>query len=347
MDNFVRKKRVLLVVDWQVKPAEWSFLNAVSLYGHSYEILDSDLSIKYSSKFEKAIYRWGGYIKLGFKAYLRRGNYDVVLTWQWVAGMWYGIFARIFGGGGPKLILMGFFYTKRKSRIYSFLRYSLIRFALSAVDRVICYSSHEVKYHHRFFRCKNEKFVFIHLGIDTKRSDIQKALNTPVENYIFSPGTSNRDYATLFEAVKDLDIKVVVITKPFNIKGLKIPENVEVYFDIYGEQYRQFLWKSKFVVVSLDDVEVSSGQMVLLDCLLYGKALIITHACGTVDYIINGKDGLLVSAHNSKILRENILYLLEHPDEISRIGENARRTVSEKYSMLQFAKKVSDLISSV
>ena len=345
----MRQKKILLVVDWLVKPTGWSFLNAISSYGHSYKVLDSNLSIKYNSRFEKALYRWGGYIKLGFKAYLRRKNYDVIITWQWVAGMWYAIFVRMFGGGegGPKLILMGFFYTKRKNKIYSFLRYSLIRFALPAVTRVICYSSYEAKHHHQFFKCESEKFVFIHLGVDTKRADIQKALKVSLENYIFSPGTSNRDYETLFEAVKNLNVKVIVITKPFNIKGLEIPRNVEIYFDIYGEQYRQFLWKSKFVVVSLDDVEVSSGQMVLLDSMLYGKALIITRACGTVDYVTNGKDGFLVPAHDSKILRENILYLLKHPDKIDRIGESAKKTVFEKYSMLQFARKVYDLINNV
>jgi len=123
----MRKKRVLLVVDWLVKPTGWSFLNAISSYGHFYEILDSNLSIKYKSRFEKVLYRWGGYIKLGFKAYLRRRNYDVVLTWQWVVGMWYAVFAQIFSNIGPKLILMGFFYTKRKNRIYSLIRYYLIR----------------------------------------------------------------------------------------------------------------------------------------------------------------------------------------------------------------------------
>ena len=156
-----------------------------------------------------------------------------------------------------------------------------------------------------------------------------------------------KDYNTLFNAIKDLDLNVLVFAKRFNIDGLKIPDNVEIKYDVYGDEYRNYFLKSKFVVVPLQDIEVSSGLMVLLDAMLYGKALIITRAWASEDYVNHLKNGLLVSPHNSDDLKEKIQYLINHPDEVIRLRENAKKTVFENYSMLKLAQNVSTMIDSL
>jgi glycosyltransferase involved in cell wall biosynthesis len=343
----VRKKKVLLVIDWALKPGGWSFLNAISSYGHDYRILGADLRFKYRTKVEKALRLWSGYIMMGFKTYLKRNNYDAILSWQWVIGLWYAIFLQLFLSRGPKLILMGFFYTKRKNMIYSWARYFIIKFALNAVDYVFCYSNSEAQYYNNYFKYSYKKFLFAHLSVNTHRQDIKTALSIPEEEYIFSSGSSNRDYQTLFRAVKDMNQKVLVVAKSFNLDKLLVPENVEVKFDIYGHTYRQLLWKSKFVVVSLDDVEVSSGQMVLLDAMLYGKVIIITDTPTTRDYVVHMENGILFKPHDHLDLKKKIEFILNNSDKRKEISKNARKAVLTNYSMENLAMKVSNLISRI
>ena len=274
-------------------------------------------------------------------------DYDVILAWQGVAGLWYAVFKQLFFAKGPKIILMGFFFTKRKNKIYACVRYHLVKFAISSVDHIICYSRKEVEYYNQFFKCDHNKFLFAHFGVNTLRKDIHSAMECPYENYIFSSGSSNRDFSTFFNAVEKINSEVLVITKRFNVKGLKIPSNVQLKFHVYGDDYRQIFLKSKFIIIPLSDIEVSAGLMVLLDAMMYGKALIITHTWSSEDYITHMENGFLVSPHDCNDLQEKIQYLLDNPDEIKRIGANARKTLFEKYSMKQLARNVSNIITKI
>ncbi len=142
--------------------------------------------------------------------------------------------------------------------------------------------------------------------MNTNRANIQTANLIPREDYILSVGTSNRDYETFFKAVDGLDARVVVITKRFNVAGLKIPSNVELKFDIYGDEYWQIFWRSKFIVIPLEDPELSGGTTVLLDAMIYGKALAVTRSWSLMDHVTHMENGLLVTPHDSDDLREKL-----------------------------------------
>ncbi len=152
--RLVEKKRILLVIDWILKPTGWSFLDAISSLGYSCDVLGADIPMKYGSKWKKVLSLWPGYFKLGCKAYLRRKDCDVVVAWQSVAGLWYAVFKRLLFAKGAKTILLGFHYTKRKKAVLNnWLKYHFIKFALRAVDYAFCFSSKEAEKHNRLFRC--------------------------------------------------------------------------------------------------------------------------------------------------------------------------------------------------
>ncbi|MDZ7261179.1 MAG: glycosyltransferase family 4 protein [candidate division KSB1 bacterium] len=342
----MKNKRILLVIDWILKPTGWSFLDALASLGYDCDILDEDVPVKYDTKLKKVFCVWPKYIKLGFKAYLRRNDYDVIVAWQGVAGLWYACFKRLFFAKGAKNILTaGFYYTtKNRSKLNAWIRYHFMKFALRAVDYAFCYSKNETKKYNELFQGDYQKFLFTYFGVNTNRSNIQLAQSIPPENYILSVGTSNRDYETFFKAVDGLDARVVVIAKRYNVAGLKIPNNVELKFDIYGDEYWQIFWKSKLIVIPLEDPEMSGGTTVLLDAMIYGKALVVTRSWSLMDHVTHMENGLLVAPHDSDDLREKIMYLLAHPQEIDRLASNAQKTAFEKFSMLEYARRVSEAI---
>lgn len=108
-------------------------------------------------------------------------------------------------------------------------------------------------------------------GVDTKFFRPKK-LKTKFD--ILAVGRDpGRDYATLFQAVKDLPIKVKVICDPKNIVGLSIPVNVTVDHSLSYLQIRQAYWKAKLVVIPTKPHTVS-GQISLLEALACGKPVI-------------------------------------------------------------------------
>lgn len=57
--------------------------------------------------------------------------------------------------------------------------------------------------------------------------------------------------------------------------------------------------------------------------------------------IVEGNEcGLTVDPLNPKEIAETIEYLVKHPEERKRMGENGKRAVKEKYNWEQEAKKL-------
>ena len=108
-------------------------------------------------------------------------------------------------------------------------------------------------------------------GVDTKFFRPKKL--KPQFDILAVGRDPGRDYATLFQAVKDLPVKVKVICDPKNITGLTIPPNVTIEYSVSYLKVRQAYWQSKIVVIPTKKNTVS-GQISLLEALACGKPVI-------------------------------------------------------------------------
>ncbi|MFQ5649574.1 MAG: glycosyltransferase family 4 protein [bacterium] len=338
-------QRILLLTDWIVKKDDWSFLREMLALGHSCETVGVEITRKYNSRLEKILYLWSGYFLIGLKGFLKRKKFDLVIAYQGVAGLFYSFFKQLSFNRRPRLVLMAFFFTKRKNPIYANLRYYFTKAALAGVDKVICYSSKESTYYNRFFGCKSQKFHFVPYGVNIARIEELLRRNPQAGDFIFSAGSSNRDYKTFFEAVAGLDTSVVVFAKKYNVAGLTVPDNVELKYDVYGDEYYNHLMSAKFVVVPLDDPELSSGQMVLLESMALGKAVIITQVWGVTDYVEDNKNALLVADHVSSDMRQKMELLLQKPDLARKLGARARERVLENFTVHDMARGVTEAVT--
>jgi glycosyltransferase involved in cell wall biosynthesis len=334
---------VLLLTDWIVRDGDWSFLRELTRAGYSCQVVGVEITRRYASRIKRVLFLWSGYFLLGLKGYLKSDGNDVVIAYQGVAGLFYG-WLQLLWRRPAKLVLMAFFFKRRRNRLYNAARWFFTKQALRGVDLVVSYSRQESEHYNRLFRCRERKFVFVPFGINCTRL---AGLSLPPEeggNYIFSSGCSNRDYGVLFEAVRGLAVRCVVIAKKYNTRGLRIPPNVDVEYDVYDDRYYEAMRKAMFVVIPLEDPEVSSGQMVLLEAMAMGKAVIATRTFGTEDYVQDGEDGLLVPPGDSNSLREKIHYLLQNPGETERLGRNAQAKALSQFSVTQLVEGVSSII---
>lgn len=351
------RARILLLIDWVVKDGDWSFLREMLALGHECETAGVEIPRKYNSRLKKVLWLWSGYFRIGLKGFLRRKGFDTVIAYQGVAGLFYSFFKQIFFQRKPQLVLMGFFFKKRSNRLYAALRYYFTKAALAGVDKVMCYSSTEAEYYNKLFRCRKRKFCFVPYGINVVRVDEmlrqhangkygrgEKNAAGDSSDFVFSVGSSNRDYRTLFEAVAGLDTRVVVFAKKYNVAGLTVPDNVELRFDVYGDEYNHHLLAAKCIVVPLDDPELSSGQMVLLESMAFGKPVVVTEVWGVTDYVDDGRNAMLVKAGDSRQMREKIETLLKNPVLGKTLGARAKETVFEKFTMQNTAQQVTDAI---
>jgi len=306
------------------------------------DVIGIKMPLFYSSPLAKMLRFWTRYLLLAGRGLIRRNGYQLIISWHGGVGVFCAFFKRVLGLRDPKLMILTFIYRKRRNRAISWIRFLFTKFALASADYVISHSSKEVEYYQNLFGVPSHKFKFVPLGIQLPRSYRNREIN--YENqYIMTAGKSNRDYQTLFEAIRGIRCRFVILAQRGDLDPKSVPPEADLFFDLPFEEYLDFLGKSLFVVIPLKDGKVSSGQLVILEAMALGKAVVVSETWGTIDYIENMSTGILVKPGDAEDLQKAICYLLENEDSREEIGRCAQTVVCEKYSTTIFGKNIANL----
>lgn len=174
--------------------------------------------------------------------------------------------------------------------------------------------------------------LVIHHGIDTDfwtpdDSVPRKAHAISVVNDFI-----NRDYACGYNIWKD-----VVKNIPYQIVG----ETPGLSKAAAGpEELRQFYRQS---LVYLNTTLISSAPVSPLEAMACGCAVVSTDTTTMPVVIEHGVNGFL--GHTPEELAETCQMLLADPDLCRRIGQNARKTVVERFSVPRFVEEWDDLLN--
>ncbi|NEP63054.1 MAG: glycosyltransferase family 4 protein [Symploca sp. SIO2G7] len=337
-----KQSTALILINWLQGNQEWSFRKAFDKRFKKVELLEVNMPTKFSSRLQAIIRVWPCYLKLAWLGFLQGKKYDVVIDNTCIAGLILGIFYSLVPFiNRPKIILLKFIYIQRHNKLYERLRYIFWSWGLTSVDLVICYSLAESERYPNYFNSDQNKFVFVPFGVDPSKVEKFRVTNAE-EKYILAAGYSNRDYRTFLCAVSSVEMPVVVITKKYKLDGCKIPNHVQVFYDIYGEEYYHKLQNAAFVVVPTGDPTVSAGQLVALEAMYFGKPVIATKSQGIVDYIEDGCSGLLVAPGNVESMRKAILEFKNNPNRTRNIGVTGEAVVKSKFNVENFANSVAD-----
>lgn len=128
------------------------------------------------------------------------------------------------------------------------------------------------------------------------------------------------------------------------IREYKLDENVKIIGYIPQEELKKLYVASDiYVLPSLDDGTPPS----LSEPLACGKPLIGTNVGGIVSMIKEGWNGFLVESANEKQLADKIKYLIDHPKERVRMGENSRKIAEDEFDWKKIAEKYLEVYEEV
>jgi glycosyltransferase involved in cell wall biosynthesis len=257
---------------------------------------------------------------------------------------------NIFRFQKPKFVWYNTFFTNLIRRNNRGLKKWFVEKTINYLDAIICPSQAQKDFLIKQGFEKN-KIFYIPTGVDVDFIQKQKNNLKPAEEkYILSVGKDmGRDYKTLIEAVKGLDIKVkiVALLRNFNKKDLgNLPPNVEFLgFMPFNKLVKLYL-NAEFIVVSTkkeNDLGASdcSGHYVLLDAMASGKAIIASNRSTISDYVTDGQEGILVKPENSEELRNVIEKLLNNPQLAEEMGKRALEKIKAGMTTKMFAEKLA------
>lgn len=251
-----------------------------------------------------------------------------------------GIFLGLLNKNGKEITLAGFLFEEKKSKLYYNLRKKLVNKVLENVKTVVVYSSKEVDYYTNIFPKFNNKFRFIHYGLDYENNSIYQG-ELP-EKYFFSGGGSNRDYLTLVKAMEKVESELpcVIATQPWKVPAHG--SSIQVLSDVVVETFGDVMERSEVLILSLKDVELSAGHMVMLQAMSLGVPIIVNDIPSVRDYV-DEKSVQFYASGDYEYLANLLSHFSPKSNEILARIEYAQSLYYKKYTSLKLMERLLDL----
>ena len=317
------------------------FGHALRRIGVEHRIFSDSLSLRYKSRLVLLFVHiprlmwFAGKMGIASLA-LCRPIPDVVVLGSDIEVLIFALLRALTGRGGVRIVLGSFIFTSRRSGWQNRLRHFYYRFVLSHVDMAIVHSRMEVDQNAKIFPGLHTQFRFVPWGtnIDSRQQLLGDArFASGGENVIVTAGRSERDYGTLFRAMDGVGAELRVICDYLKEKPSEaLSARITLLSDCYGDAYLRELVDATLVVVPVAAGQISAGQMVLIQSMGLGKAIIVTDTPTIRDYVTDRHDAWLVPMGDAAAMQEAILHLLQNPQECERLGRNARDTFDAKLS---------------
>lgn len=226
-------------------------------------------------------------------------------------------------------------------RLYPGVKQRIARGILASVNLFVVHSKAERAQYSEWLGLPIERFQFVPLQIGKIPHVAEEEVKEP---FIVSMGSAQRDYATLFEALRKLKIKTIVVAADHAISGLDIPECVEIRQGLTREACQELCQRARLSVVPIGNRETASGQVTLVEAMRMGRPIIATNCMGTEDYIISGETGILTEFKSVQSMSEAIERMWNDRELRERLGKNAAQYAEKYLSDEAVGKQLGDLL---
>lgn len=273
------------------------------------------------------------------EAFLRRGRYQHVCVWSDKVGLPLALLYKLARSRRDMALISAWSSDAKKA---VFLRRLKVHSHLGAM---INDSSLQMEIAASRLGVPRDKLYLLPQPVDDRfwRPD-----GGPVEDLICSVGLESRDYSTLVNAMRGLDLNVDLVVGSIVLSGDAtgpvgaamrevatggLPPNVRLRHKLPWKELRALYGRSRFVVIPMRDVEYNAGVTALVEAMAMGKAVVVTRTRGLADLIRDGEQGIYVPPGDATALREAVEYLAAHPEEAARMGRAGRALVEERHTM--------------
>jgi len=275
------------------------------------------------------------------RLFARRRRYAGVVTDGGASGMLFAWLQALCPWGRKPHVLVDCNWQVPAGRFAAWLRRLRVRLAARSAHRFAVWASHEVEDYARAFGVPAEKFEYVpfHTTAHNYRYEERD------DGYLFAGGNYDRDYRTLVEAVRPLDVPVWIATTRGAqlLNGVAVPPHVRVE-GTTAAGFRQAMAAARLVVVPMQNGLLhSGGQQTCLNAMLMGKPTVAVGRKWAVDFIEDGVTGLIVDYEDPLSLRSAVARVLDDPAEARRMAERGRARAAQ-FTTERTMRAVYDLV---
>jgi glycosyltransferase involved in cell wall biosynthesis len=298
----------------------------------------------------------------------RKGRYHPVIFADGEhVGLPLGFFLAVLGASDTRLVMLGHYVDKPWKRA---LIWSVSRLVRSGT--LILHSSVQAE-RVRGSLAKGWDLKLLPYQVDTDFwTGGAPVIDRPT---LVAAGSENRDYTTLIEAVRDLDVDLQIASGSHwarqQATASDLPKNVKFLTQTLSfSELRSLYAKAAAIVVPLYPVNNQSGITTILEAMSMAKPLIVTatpgqreavlgpvvHKSGHLEMDISrgpqtlglqpesSPSGLYVQPDDAQALRRAITMVIEDRELAAGLSASARATVARLFSVEHFADRFSEVI---
>lgn len=334
----MNKKNVILI-DYDA-PNDWEFHKAIEkatrIKWDVYKVVSNE---NHGGILQKIV-RYVKYFLAPMKIAKNRNDYGKVIAWQQFYGLILAFYLRLLHAKDyPEIIVLTFIYKPKKylvGKIYDkFMRYIVTS---GYIKYFVVFSESEKKQYADYFDIPESQFIYKTLGYEDKTKDLP-ILGT--EDFFLAAGRSNRDYKFLIEAWNKRKENLEIICDTLNLKH--VADNIKIFTNCHDDDFFKKLSKCKAVIVPLENPHISSGQLVIIQAMMYGKPVIVTENDTVTNYIDSGRTGLVIRKTEHAL--SNAIDTLSDKKYYEKMSVAERSQYEKKFSVYNMGIEIGNLLS--
>lgn len=312
--------KILMLVNWKIqycksKPEDKQPPD-YHVYGEDYwfyryfrekpevDVIDIH-SFPWLENFEKNKIRF--YIWQTLRVIPQLGQYDLIVSHGMQSGVVLSLWRRLFKTKAKHIVFdIGSFNSAAESGF----ALKLMQFTSKSIDGLIYHTSSQLTYYQKFFPWIVPRSKFIRFGTDLEFFDPSDLKDfEDKDSYMLCVGYTKRDWDTVVEAYKRLDINCKLrLIGHVSERYKGIPGVEQIPFVPIKELINQ-IYNARFCVLPLESFNYSYGQMTLMQQMALGKCVIAARVPSLIDYIEDGKTALMYTPCNARELMERIVVI--------------------------------------
>jgi glycosyltransferase involved in cell wall biosynthesis len=313
----------------------------------SADLIDYAEARRSSGWLGKLIERVGGpNMLLAWQCFKQRHMYKAILTDGEQVGIPLALLLKVTRSTRVRhLMIVHVLSIKKKMFFFDLFRIQ------SHIDTFFVYSTWQKRFIEQRWHVAQERVVFTPFMVDAEFFSL-KHVTPRRRRMICSVGLEFRDYPTLIEAVRGLDVEVIIAAaspwskREDNTANQELPPNV--FVRRYSQfELRQLYADSQFVVMPLYNVDFQAGVTAILEAMAMERAVICSRTTGQTDVVVEEETGVYVAPGKPPALRAAIQRLLDAPQEAERMGKAGRAKIDLKMSLDCYVERLSTCVQSV
>lgn len=171
--------------------------------------------------------------------------------------------------------------------------------------------------------------------------------------YLLAVGRENRDYPTLIEAARRLNLPLTIVSSSLwtsrgrNIDANNLPPNVTVLQDFvpYAE-LRMLYENARLVVVPLRECNYAAGVNGVMEAMAMGKATVVTCTEGLQEYLQDRVANWVVPSGNPDALADALRALWADQNACRALGAAGRARVEREMSLDIYVARIAEIVKA-